>query len=181
MAQETIPVQGARRGDQLRTLLGVASILVVFALAAVMTRAFITPAHTGGSAELAFRPTKAELAQWRKDTATPFQRQEVVEKMRAAFAGVANVGVGDDTAGASGDVEVVSPSPKLTTAAEDDASSTRLVMAVGVTGDHFWVTASYGDMARGAITGAVTACVSYGLPSWLCRSPVCQGGVRHLV
>ncbi|MEV7042699.1 hypothetical protein [Amycolatopsis sp. NPDC051061] len=42
-------------------------------------------------------------------------------------------------------------------------------MATGITGDRFWITASYADMANGAIWGAVRACQTR-LPGWLCTS-----------
>ena len=105
------------------------------------------------------RPTAAELVQWHQDTATPYQRADMVARMRAAFEGVAQVGVGSMPP-ASG------PAVARPTSGSPGA---QLVLAYGISGDHFWITASYADMARGAIWGAVQACQRYGVPGWVCN------------
>lgn len=47
--------------------------------------------------------------------------------------------------------------------------SVQNVLAYGFSRDHVWVTASYADMARGAIWGAVAWCKRYA-PAWACQA-----------
>lgn len=95
--------------------------------------------------------TPAQQAEWKALTATPSQRAIVVEQLQQAFAGVATVSA-----------------PGMPTASPAAApGQARLVMSYGISGDHFWVIASYSDMARGAIWTAAAAC-STRLPAWIC-------------
>lgn len=48
-------------------------------------------------------------------------------------------------------------------------SGVQNVLAYGWSGDHVWVTASYADMARGAIWIAVNYCSRY-VPSFICNA-----------
>jgi hypothetical protein len=86
----------------------------------------------------AIRMTRAEYAQWRRDTATPAQRAKLLADMQKAFAGVARI-----------EATQASPhgiSPDL---------------AFGKTSNHFWIIASYADVADGAIWSGVIACGVY--------------------
>lgn len=143
------------------TTLGLAAALVFAAVGGRGTfegSATPTP-HTANPPVMApVTPTAAELAQWRKETATPYQRGEIVAKMQAAFSGVGHVGAGS--------LSSVQSQAATATPTRDQ----KMVVALGITGDHFWVTASYGDMARGAIWGAVSICIGYGVPAWLCSA-----------
>lgn len=102
----------------------------------------------------------AEQDEWLRATLTTAGRAHVITEMQAAFAGVATIGTG-------------TPTPSTTT--HDGIrtvafSSTVLPeWAAGLAGDHFWITASYADVASGAIWAAVRACQTK-LPGWLCTS-----------
>jgi hypothetical protein len=55
-----------------------------------------------------------------------------------------------------------------TTGAKPNTSGTvQNILAYGFDRDHVWVTASYADMARGLIWGAVQYCKRY-VPGWVC-------------
>lgn len=100
----------------------------------------------------------AELAAWQAQTATPAGRAQVVERMQAAFAGIATVGT----------------DPQYFTQATRSGGGTLPTNAVpnlatGITGDHFWIIMSYADIANGLITVAVRACQTR-LPAWLCTA-----------
>lgn len=91
-------------------------------------------------------------------TDTPAKRDALVKALQESFSGVAKVGVDSSPRALASDqinsgvrsVAYVNP-----------------VIAYGATWDHFWITASYADMARGAIWGAVAACKGRA-PAWLC-------------
>jgi hypothetical protein len=102
--------------------------------------------------------TAQEQADWNAATATPEQRAAIVANMQAAFAGVAQINVGTDP--------VPAPQPA---AHQTSVGDMQLIVAYGMSWDHFWVTASYLDMARGAIWAAVGYCIYRGVPSWLCN------------
>jgi len=143
---------------------GIAAVSLVLAVGTATGTAIGTAASGGSAAAppMTIRPTTAELQQWQRLTATPFERAVIVDKVRDAFAGVAQVGIGPmptDTRPTTRSVMT-----------EGVTHNIQLVLAVGITGDHFWITASYADVARGAITGAVYACESRGVPAWLCQS-----------
>lgn len=110
----------------------------------------VTPEVTDSVIQL----SPSELIQWRQATATPRQRAEIVEQLNQAFAGVATVSSGD-TAPVSGST----------------ASGVRVqqVLATGFTADHFWITASYADIARGSVPAAVAACAAR-IPRALCSA-----------
>jgi len=100
------------------------------------------------------RLTPAEYAQWRRDTATPAERAKVITSLQKAFAGVARISVG--AAPRPGGVLPRTISPAL---------------ASGVTSNHFWIIASYADMADGAIWAGVVACQIYEPEiGYLCRA-----------
>ncbi len=117
---------------------------------------------TRSSAPIVIRPTAAQLAEFRKLTATPAQRDAIVKKMQAAFAGIAQVGVGPmPTSTAPSGSAVLAVSNHSPPSIED-------ALAIGKTSDHFWVIASYLDIAHGAISVAVYYCKAYGVPGWIC-------------
>lgn len=126
---------------------------LVVAMSAVVlsstASAATVPAHRASMAPVSttsefgpnyIRLSKTELAEWRQQTATTAGRKRLEADFQRAFAGVATVGFGsrDRTGGALG--------PDL---------------AVGVTGNHFWIIASYADIADGAIWSGVAACAAY--------------------
>jgi hypothetical protein len=91
------------------------------------------------------RLSAAELTQWKQLVATAEGREQVVSQLQTAFAGVAQV-------------QASAPST---------AAAVRPDLATGITGDHFWIIASYADIADGAIWAGVRACQTR-LPAWLC-------------
>ena len=101
----------------------------------------------------------AQLEQWRAETATPFERAAVVDKLEAAFSGVAQVGSGALPRTA---IPAMASRNSVRNAHED--------LALGITGNHFWIIASYADVVRGAIATAIVVCASYGIPGWLCST-----------
>ena len=152
-----------RRQITLLSAVVLASVLSSIGTSMVLNTQSTTSNATNAEAHSTGNPTSgpitltsSELADWQAMTATPFGRAKVVADLQQAFAGVATVGAGSEP----------------TMAATNSATGTtnaNLVMAYGITADHFWITASYSDMARGAILGAQTAC-SKRLPGWLCSS-----------
>ena len=98
--------------------------------------------------------TSDELARWRQSTASPQQRAQVIAQLTESFAGVAQVGYGTAPRAAGS-----SPS----------GVGFQQILATGISGDHFWITASYADIARGAVPGAVAAC-AVRLPRALCNA-----------
>ena len=130
----------------------VAAVMVLSSIAALTTGALPGRSSTSAvSTKVAttYQPSQAELAQWKALTATPAQRARIVHELQGAFAGVAQVGVGPIQTGTS-------------------APNIQEVLSYGVNWDHFWIIASYYDMARGAIWGAVQVCDRYA-PSWICN------------
>lgn len=89
-----------------------------------------------------------EVAEWKRLVATAAGREHVVADLQAAFHGIATVGTGSSATPRAG------AQPNL---------------ATGITGDHFWIIASYADIADGAIWAGVRACQAK-LPAWLCTS-----------
>jgi len=89
----------------------------------------------------------AELSKWRQETATPAQRARLIATLREAFAGVARVGTGTmpTRAGYGNSMASGTDSPNL---------------SFGRTGNHFWIIASYADVADGAIWSGVAACAA---------------------
>jgi hypothetical protein len=165
-----VPQLGKNHRSSRRRRLAVGvSVVVAVAIAAggatVTKTSGSETSHPTGAIHL----TSAELQQWHTQTATPFQREEIVEKVRAAFAGVAQVGVGPRPADTGASGSVGTPGAAAAPASSSGTSIAREVLSYGVSGSDFWVVASYGDMARGAIWGADYACkYYYGVPSWLC-------------
>ncbi|MGQ0846528.1 MAG: hypothetical protein ACT4QF_20590 [Sporichthyaceae bacterium] len=104
--------------------------------------------------------TPEELREWAQITATPEGRASLVQGLQESFDGVAEVGT-DSPAGPSGGVVrsvVYAAGPQV----EIDA-----VLAYGKNSNHVWITASYADMARGAIWTAVGYCKTR-VPAWVC-------------
>lgn len=104
------------------------------------------PASVLEAGDAVYRATlpDVELAQMRAATDTPAERQQVNEVLAAAFADVA-------------EVKIAGPQNE----ANDEASgggSVQQVLAYGAAGTHVWMTASYADMAAGAIWAAVRFC-----------------------
>jgi hypothetical protein len=93
------------------------------------------------------RLTAVQRTQWQQLTATPAGRAWVVTEMQAAFQGLATVGAS-------------APQP---------SGAVHPNLATGITGDHFWITASYADVMNGAIAVGVRACATR-LPGWLCSA-----------
>ena len=141
------------------TLVGVASNSVLTANAGVANG---DPALNRAAADPgAVQLTSAEKSQWAALTATPFERAKVVAELQKAFSGVAQVGTGP--------LPKHGPNGPLTpaTSPSNGSSNAELMLAAGVSGNHFWITASYHDIADGAIWGGVIACDRY-LPSEMC-------------
>ncbi|WP_328686075.1 hypothetical protein [Streptomyces sp. NBC_00343] len=103
--------------------------------------------------------TPAESAEWERLTATPESRTHLISEVQEAFAGVATVRT--DMPEQNTDTVVSSTSTGKGHVVQ--------ALATGVTGDHFWIIASYSDVARGLIAGAVRAC-SLKVPAWLCTN-----------
>jgi hypothetical protein len=115
----------------------------------VVAASTVTTPPAASSSPRAIRPVSlhlspAEQEQWLRLTATPADRARIVAEVQEAFAGVAKVGLSAPSTGA------VQPN-----------------LATGVTGDHFWITASYADIVDGAIWAGVRACQTR-VPAWLC-------------
>ncbi|MGW3102469.1 hypothetical protein [Streptomyces sp. NPDC001100] len=104
-------------------------------------------------------PTSAESSEWEQLTATRESRARLISEVQAAFAGVATVRTDAP----------VQNTGSITSATSTDKGHAVQALATGVTGDHFWIIASYGDIARGTIAGAVRAC-SVKVPAWLCTN-----------
>jgi hypothetical protein len=104
-------------------------------------------------------PTSAEASEWERLTATPESRTRLISEVQQAFAGVATVRT-DAPAQNTG---------TLTSATSTAKGHAVQALSTGVTGDHFWIIASYGDMVRGTIAGAVRAC-SAKAPAWFCTN-----------
>ncbi len=98
----------------------------------------------------------AELAEWEAIISSPEERETVVAGLRKAFSGLAEVGTGADG----------KPEKNVQPSSIGDME---LVLAYGANPTHVWITASYADMARGAVSAAVQYCKRY-VPSWLCKT-----------
>lgn len=109
----------------------------------------VTPEITDSVIQL----TPDEQVRWRQATATPRQRAEIIAQLNEAFAGVATVSAGAAPA----------------TGSTSSGARVQPVLATGFTGDHFWITASYADIARGAVPAAVAACATR-IPRALCSA-----------
>ncbi|KOV84619.1 hypothetical protein [Nocardia sp. NRRL S-836] len=116
---------------------------------APMANAAPTKAPVEHAPAAAIQLTAQEQAQWERLVSTEEGRQRVVTELQEAFAGVAGVGV-------------AAPEP-----AKDGEIRTEL--ATGITGDHFWIIASYADIVNGAVWAGVRAC-QLRLPGWLCTA-----------
>ena len=104
--------------------------------------------------------TSAESSEWEHLTATPESRTRLITEIQEAFAGVATVRTDAPEQNARSAVSATSTNRGHVVQA----------LSTGVTGDHFWIIASYGDIARGTIAGAVRACTSTRVPVWLCKN-----------
>lgn len=106
-----------------------------------------TSAHVEYDEQIGTIEQRAELAALdQKEVAVVF------EALAAAFSGVAEIRPGDQKAQATS-VGPMTP-----------------ILAQGWDRDHYWITASYADMSRGAIWAAVYACKRSGkVPPWLCQ------------
>lgn len=93
-------------------------------------------AQYSGSIEL----TDAELQAWSDMTESPESRAELLGALESSFDGVA-----DFDAPAEGALGL-------------PLGGEEMALAYGKNSTHFWITASYADMARGAIGAAVVAC-----------------------
>lgn len=91
-----------------------------------------------------------QLEQWQRLTGTVAGREQVVADLQEAFAGVATIGTTQTVVPATG-------------------GGMRPDLATGITGDHFWIIASYADIVDGAVWVGVQACETK-LPSWLCTT-----------
>jgi hypothetical protein len=136
------------------------TILIGLAAAAV-TASMVTlaaPSEAPSAAQIQpvdLQLTANEQAQWRELTATPAGRADVLEGLQSAFAGVGKIGVG--------------PVPgQIKTVGYATGGNIRPEWAAGLTGDHFWITASYADIASNAISGAVALCKTRVPTPWLC-------------
>ncbi|CRK59284.1 hypothetical protein [Alloactinosynnema sp. L-07] len=148
----------------------IARPLVTMAVAALAAGAVMSSSQGTETSErpvdmavhpIEFALSPAEAAEWQQRTATPEGRERVLSDLSLAFSGVASIGT----------TQPVSAQDQLAPTIERMAHSTGLpirpVWATGMAGDHFWITASYADVASGAISGAVWACKRR-LPGWLC-------------
>jgi hypothetical protein len=93
--------------------------------------------------------TASEQAEWQRIVSTEEGRGRVVAELQSAFSGVAGVGVTATPPIKSGEM--------------------RTDLATGITGDHFWIIASYADIVNGAVWAGVRAC-QLRLPGWLCTA-----------
>jgi hypothetical protein len=111
----------------------------------------VNPHHYSGRIHL----TAAEAAAWRRDTATAAGRERILSALQSAFGPSAVVGAGPA-------VSRQVPTRGATLVSPD--------LSYGITGDHFWVIASYLDIVDGAIDVGVAACRSR-LPevAWVCN------------
>ena len=121
---------------------------LVTAVGPMATAAPTTP-QAGEKPAVTIQLTAAEQAEWQRIVSTEEGRQRVVADLRSSFDGVAGVGV-------------AAPAP-----AKDGEMHTDL--ATGITGDHFWIIASYADIVNGAVWAGVQAC-QLRLPGWLCTA-----------
>ncbi|WP_371652883.1 MULTISPECIES: hypothetical protein [unclassified Streptomyces] len=103
--------------------------------------------------------TAVESAEWEYLTATPESRKRLIAEVQEAFAGVATVRTDAQEQNAR----------TAASATSADKGHVVQALATGVTGTHFWIIASYADIARGMITRAVRAC-SVRVPAWLCTN-----------
>jgi hypothetical protein len=135
------------------------AILVGLVVASIAAVAAVTGASDAPSAAqiqpVDVHLTAEQQAQWQRLTATPAGRAEILDGLRAVFGRVATIGVG----AAPGQIKPVG----YTT-----GGNLRPEWAAGLTGDHFWITASYADIASGAIWGAVAVCKQRVPTPWLC-------------
>jgi hypothetical protein len=127
------------------------SVLAVTAAAAVCAAVGLaapamasqTPARAQVAPVAITHTTAKELAWLRTEMANPKERTVILTDLQTAFKGVGKVGVGAVPGATSGAHGVTSD------------------IAAGHDSTHFWITASYADIADGAIWGAVVACEVY--------------------
>lgn len=125
----------------------VALVITAGGAAAATTGSATTHSSTRATAQIRpgkFRLTRAELAQWRRETATPADRAKLVTELQKSFAGVARIST--------------TATPQTTARGRSGVTPN---LAYGKTGNHVWIIASYADVADGAIWSGVAACGIY--------------------
>jgi hypothetical protein len=116
-----------------------AAAILVGAAPAPQSFAAQQPAKTQITAAPVTRPAATELAWLRTEMAMPAERSRILADLQTALQGVGKVGVG----------------PLPGTTAKQDVTPD---ISYGHDLTHFWVTASYADIADGAIYAAIGAC-----------------------
>jgi hypothetical protein len=119
----------------------------------------VTPAPPASGATIEpvrLSVSPAEQARWRSMVATPAGRAQVLKDLQTAYGGVARIQVG--AGGASQDP---------TARAGRSSVQVETALADGFNWDHFWVIASYADVASGAFAAATAACLTR-LPWYIC-------------
>lgn len=127
-------------------VLGAAAIVTA---AAPLASAAPIPLRAEERPAMTVQLTAAEQAEWQRIVSTEEGRQRVVADLRTSFEGVTGVGA----------AALAPPKP----------GEMRTDLATGITGDHFWIVASYADIVNGAVWAGVRACQAR-LPGWLCTA-----------
>jgi len=129
-----------------KRLLVAATATMALCMAAGLTapQAFAAqqPAKAQITAVPVTRTTAAELAWLGTEMAKPAERAKILADLQTAFKGVGKVGIGPV------------PGSRTRRGVTPD-------VAFGHDSTHFWVTASYADIADGAIYSAIGACMFY--------------------
>ena len=124
------------------TATAAAAIFAGAAVAAPQSFAAQQPTKAQITAVPVTRPAATELAWLRTEMAKPAERAKILADLQTAFKGVGKVGIG----------------PLPGTTAKQDVTPD---ISYGHDSTHFWVTASYADIADGAIYVAIGACAFY--------------------
>ena len=162
-------IDRVRPGSGSRWFVPISTTMVAAAAVAIaLVSASTSMPDASGTSPAQIQPVDMHLsasdqAQWQSQIATPAGRAQVLDAMESAFAGMATVGVGtpatpSQSSDATGQIQRV---------AYTGGPSIRPEWATGITGDHFWITASYADIVNGSISGAVWACKKR-VAAWLC-------------
>ncbi len=122
------------------------------AVAAPSPSATTTPADPATSIAL----TAEQITELKALTATPEKVEKLASTINETFTGVATAGAAAPATAAA--------QPGVVQAA--NTASAVPALAYGFNG-HVWMTASYADIAKGLISGAVRFCKTR-LPGWLC-------------
>lgn len=132
--------------NSVKRLVLAATATAAVCMAAVLAAPQAFAAQQPTKAEITAVPvthlTAAELGWLRTEMAKPAERAKILADLQTSFKGVGKVGIGPV------------PSTTIKHGVAPD-------VAYGKTSDHFWITASYADIADGAIYSAIGACAVY--------------------